>query len=126
MGLVESGILRMWYFSRMVIAAFALVASLLSFFPCLSAAQEPNLARDLANPFSSVWSIANQFNFNNLKGGFFENTHTQFNWNFQPVMPVPLNDQFNVVNRMVIPYYNPFPGYKRRYSVRRGDRSNQS
>ncbi|MEI8183190.1 MAG: hypothetical protein WCG29_10855, partial [Desulfomonile sp.] len=44
-----------------------------------------------------------------LKGGYSKDTHTQFNWNLQPVMPVPLNQYFNVVNRPVIPYYqNPY------------------
>jgi hypothetical protein len=99
----------MVHYSQKITACLALIAALLCSGPCLSTAQEANLARDLANPFSSVWSIANQFNFNNLRGGLFEKTHTQFNWNFQPVMPVPLNDQFNVVNRMVIPFYkSPF------------------
>ena len=44
-----------------------------------------------------------------MKGGYSKDTHTQFNWNLQPVMPVPLNQYFNVVNRPVIPYYqNPY------------------
>jgi hypothetical protein len=33
----------------------------------------------------------------------------QFNWNLQPVMPVPFNGMFNLVNRPVFPYYsNPY------------------
>ncbi|MBI5248922.1 MAG: hypothetical protein HY912_05455 [Desulfomonile tiedjei] len=77
--------------------------------PTLSAAQEGNIARDLANPFSSLWSIVNQINFNQLKGGLFKESHTQFNWNLQPVMPLPLNGLYNLINRPVFPYYkNPY------------------
>jgi hypothetical protein len=77
--------------------------------PSTSIADGENIARDLANPFSSLWNIVNQINFNKLKGGLFERPHTQFNWNLQPVMPVPLTDQFNMVNRPVFPYYsNPY------------------
>jgi hypothetical protein len=44
----------------------------------LSAA-EGNVARDLANPFSTPWNIVNQINFNELKGGDFRTSHTQLN-----------------------------------------------
>jgi hypothetical protein len=94
-------------FSRVVTAGLALIFSLLC--PYTSLAQGADIARDLANPFSSLWNIVNQLNWNRLKGGYFKETHTQFNWNLQPVMPVPLNQYFNVVNRPVIPYYqNPY------------------
>jgi hypothetical protein len=81
------------------------------FLICVSAslsAAEGNVARDLANPFSSLWNVVNQINFNELKGGEFRNSHTQFNWNLQPVMPMPLNGQFNLVNRPVIVILSPF------------------
>lgn len=65
-----------------------IVALLLCLCPHLFHADE-NLARDLANPFSSLWNVVNQINFNQLKGGPFKDSHTQFNWNLQPVMPVP-------------------------------------
>lgn len=72
-------------------------------------AQVGSIARDLANPFSNLWNVVNQINFNQLKGGLFRDSHTQFNWNLQPVMPMPLNGQYNIVNRPVIPYYrNPY------------------
>ena len=94
-------------FLRVLTAGLALIFSLLC--PYTSLAQGADIARDLANPFSSLWNIVNQLNWNRLKGGYFKDTHTQFNWNLQPVMPVPLNQYFNVVNRPVIPYYqNPY------------------
>lgn len=101
-------------FLRRLSVGVGLIAALLSLFPCPSAADGENIARDLANPFSSLWNIVNQINFNQLKGGLFQESHTQFNWNLQPVMPIPLNGMFNLVNRPVFPYYsNPyldFPG----------------
>ena len=90
---------------RAISVALALIAALFALCPSLSAADGEDLSRDLANPFSSLWSIVNQVNFNQLKGGAFRDSHTQFNWNFQPVMPVPFNGQYNLINRMVIPYY---------------------
>jgi hypothetical protein len=94
--------------------AFPIIAILLFWLSASLAAAEGNVARDLANPFSSLWNVVNQINFNKLKGGEFRNAHTQFNWNLQPVMPMPLNGQFNLVNRPVIPFFkNPyvdFPG----------------
>ncbi len=92
-------------FLRPMSVALALIAALFALCPPLSAAEEEDLSRDLANPFSSLWSIVNQVNFNQLKGGAFRDSQTQFNWNFQPVMPIPFNGQYNLINRMVIPYY---------------------
>jgi hypothetical protein len=92
-------------FLREMSGALALIAALILLSPSLSAADEENLSRDLANPFSSLWNIANQINFNQLKGGSLRDTQTQFNWNFQPVMPIPFNGYYNLINRMVIPYY---------------------
>jgi len=92
----------------MSVGAFLFAASLF-FLPCSARADGEDIARDLANPFSSLWNVVNQINFNQLKGGLFRESHTQFNWNLQPVMPVPLNSMFNVVNRPVFPYYsNPY------------------
>jgi hypothetical protein len=94
---------------RVLLTWPVLIAALLVLSLSLSADQEGNIARDLANPFSSLWNVVNQINFNELKGGLFRESHTQFNWNLQPVMPIPLSDQFNLVNRPVFPYYeNPF------------------
>jgi len=93
---------------RTLLTGLALAATLLVLSQSPAAAQEGNIARDLANPFSSLWNIVNQINFNELKGGLFRESHTQFNWNLQPVMPIPLSDQFNLINRPVVPYYrNP-------------------
>ncbi|MGH9365487.1 MAG: hypothetical protein ACRD1B_09525, partial [Thermoanaerobaculia bacterium] len=43
------------------------------------------LSKQLANPVSSIWSIANQINNYELSNGRWNN-----NWQFQPVLPVSL------------------------------------
>jgi hypothetical protein len=62
------------------------------------------LNRELTNPVSSIWSIANQFNNFELNNGQWNN-----NWNFQPVMPVSLTKDWNLITRPVMPFYNIVP-----------------
>ena len=62
------------------------------------------LNRKLTNPVSSIWSIANQFNNFELNNGQWNN-----NWNFQPVMPVSLTKDLNLITRPVMPFYNIVP-----------------
>ena len=70
-------------------------------------AAEPSaseLNRELTNPVSSIWSISNQFNNFELNNGQWNN-----NWNFQPVMPVSLTKDLNLITRPVMPFYNIVP-----------------
>ena len=72
-----------------------------------SPAGEPDsseLNRELTNPVSSLWSISNQFNNFELNNGHWNN-----NWNFQPVMPVSLTKDWNLITRPVMPFYNIVP-----------------
>ena len=72
-----------------------------------SSAAEPSaseLNRQLTNPVSSIWSIANQFNNFELNNGHWNN-----NWNFQPVLPVSLTKDWNLITRPVMPFYNIVP-----------------
>jgi hypothetical protein len=62
------------------------------------------LNRKLTNPVSSIWSIANQFNNFELNNGQWSN-----NWNFQPVLPVSLTKDWNLISRPVMPFYNIVP-----------------
>jgi hypothetical protein len=62
------------------------------------------LNRELTNPVSSLWSISNQFNNFELNNGQWNN-----NWNFQPVMPVSLTKDWNLITRPVMPFYNIVP-----------------
>jgi hypothetical protein len=65
---------------------------------------ESELNRKLTNPVSSIWSIANQFNNFELNNGQWSN-----NWNFQPVLPVSLTKDWNLITRPVMPFYNIVP-----------------
>ncbi|HEY7318729.1 MAG TPA: hypothetical protein VIE89_14225 [Candidatus Binatia bacterium] len=62
------------------------------------------LNRKLTNPVSSIWSIANQFNNFELNNGQWNN-----NWNFQPVLPLSLTKEWNLITRPVMPFYNIVP-----------------
>ena len=62
------------------------------------------LNRKLTNPVSSIWSIANQFNNFELNNGQWNN-----NWNFQPVLPISLTKDLNLITRPVMPFYNIVP-----------------
>jgi hypothetical protein len=62
------------------------------------------LAQALANPVSNLWSIQFQFNNYNLT-----NDRWNYNLNFQPVMPVALTEDWNLITRPVIQIYNDVP-----------------
>src|SRR5215471_5032857 len=62
------------------------------------------LNRKLTNPVSSIWSIQSQFNNFELNNGHWNN-----NWNFQPVLPVSLTKDLNLITRPVMPFYNIVP-----------------
>jgi hypothetical protein len=68
------------------------------------AASASELNRKLSNPVSSIWSISNQFNNFELNNGQWSN-----NWNFQPVLPVALTKDWNLITRPVMPFYNIVP-----------------
>ena len=62
------------------------------------------LAQALANPVSNLWSL--QFQFNNFE---LTNDRWNNNLNFQPVMPVSLTKDINLITRPVIQVYNSVP-----------------
>ena len=61
------------------------------------------LAKKTANPIASVISLPIQFNFN---FGIGEYDRTQTLINIMPVLPFALNDNINVINRVIIPVIN--------------------
>jgi hypothetical protein len=62
------------------------------------------LAQALANPVANLWSL--QFQFNNFE---LTNDRWNYNLNFQPVMPVSLTNDLNLITRPVIQVYNSAP-----------------
>jgi hypothetical protein len=62
------------------------------------------LNRKLTNPVSTIWSLSNQFNNFKLEKGRWNN-----DWNFQPVLPISLTKDWNLITRPVMPFYNIVP-----------------
>lgn len=67
------------------------------------------LNKQLANPVSSIWSISMQQNNYLLDMGPGESERWNSNLNFQPVLPVSINDDWNLITRPVITAYNSVP-----------------
>ena len=91
-------------------AAIALL--LLTVGPGRLAAAEPDekaqslteINKQLSNPITSLWSLT--FQFNNF---ILENDHWNNNMLFQPVLPISLTEDWNLINRPVIPVYQSVP-----------------
>lgn len=60
------------------------------------------LAKQLQNPLADLVSVPFQNNFNG--GG--PNGSSSYNLNFQPVIPVELTEDWNLIIRPIVPYYN--------------------
>jgi hypothetical protein len=70
------------------------------------------LNRQLNNPVSSVWSMVFQNNYTQLKSGSQDvpgwdegDDKWFYNLNFQPVLPLPLTRDWNLINRPVFPIF---------------------
>jgi len=76
-------------------------------------AEDPESATELnkalSNPVSSLWSIAFQQNNYLIDPGRGEDLRWNSNLNFQPVMPVAINDDWNLITRPVITAFNSVP-----------------
>jgi len=62
------------------------------------------LNKELTNPVTSLWSLTSQFNNYRLANGKWNN-----NWQFQPVLPVSLTKDWNLITRPVFQLYNIVP-----------------
>ena len=67
-------------------------------------ASASELNKQLSNPVTSLWSLA--FQFNNFR---LENGEWNYNLQFQPVLPIGLTKDLNLITRPVIPLYNSVP-----------------
>ena len=89
-----------------VVSRTGLIAALLIGSVCPAPAQEPaggdstELAKTSQNPVGDLISLPFQFNFNT--GGGFED-RTFFNLNFQPVMPIKVTPNVNLIARTIVP-----------------------
>lgn len=70
-----------------------------------------DLATKLTNPVGDLWVITNQYNVTQLQGQPFNGSRWQNNLNIQPVLPLHLTNEWNLINRPIIPlyFYSPYP-----------------
>jgi hypothetical protein len=69
----------------------------------LAGASLEDLAKQLQNPLADLVSIPFQNNFN---GGGAAGLSSAYNMNFQPVIPIEIDETWNLIVRPIVPYYN--------------------
>jgi len=67
------------------------------------------LSKQLTNPISSTWSVGFQQNNYMLDMGLGRESHWNSNLNFQPVLPVTLTENWNLITRPVVTLLNSAP-----------------
>jgi hypothetical protein len=106
--------MRLGRFGRLLVVASAGLALLAA--PDLAATQpaasgargseeasHDELNEQLNNPVSTIWSLNFQSNFQFFEGHLADQTHWQYNFNFQPVLPLRLTESWNLVTRPILP-----------------------
>jgi hypothetical protein len=67
------------------------------------AASAHDLNKQLNNPVSSIWSLNFQNNFQFFEGRLSSRERWQYNLNFQPVLPLHLTENWNLITRPIFP-----------------------
>ena len=85
----------MKHYLHLAMAALAAVG-----FSGAAAADDSDLAQKLSNPVSDLISVPFQFNYDNDIGPA---DGSRWQMNFQPVVPISLNSNWNVISRTIVP-----------------------
>ncbi len=82
-------------------AASALLATAVNAAPAEGGADTVALAKQLSNPVAALISVPFQFNYDSDLGP--NEDGDQYLLNFQPVVPIDLNETWNVISRTIVP-----------------------
>ncbi|WP_338731015.1 hypothetical protein [Mangrovimonas cancribranchiae] len=66
---------------------------------------DEELAKKLANPVASLISLPFQ---NNIDFGIGDNNGTRYTLNIQPVLPISINEKWNLIGRVVLPVISQY------------------
>ena len=71
-----------------------------------------DVAKQLNNPVADLWALNFQFNRYYLQGDVTDRTREQDSLNFQPVLPIHLTKEWNLITRPVIPFVFSTPDFE--------------